>query len=131
MVLKSDSNESFGEMHFGNASLGDKRRTDRLVRCADAMCRHQGGTLPDKLNSPADLKAFYRLCDYPDVTHQAVFAPHQERTLQIIQEMRRPILILHDATELDYTTHYSVSGLGQIGSGKHRGYICQNSLAVV
>ena len=130
MVLKSDSNESFGEMHFGNASLGDKRRTDRLVRCADAMCRHQGGTLPDKLNSPADLKAFYRLCDYPDVTHQAVFAPHQERTLQIIQEMRRPILILHDATELDYTTHYSVSGLGQIGSGKHRGYICQNSLAV-
>ncbi len=130
MIFNSDSNQSFGEMHFGNALLGDKRRTERLVQCADALCRHPGGTLPDKLHSPADLKAFYRLCDCPAVSHQAVMAPHRERTLQIIQTMRRPILILHDATELDYTTHRSLSGLGQIGNGKHRGYICQNSLAV-
>lgn len=131
MILKSDSNESFGEMHFGNALLGDKRRTNRLVRCADALCRHPGGTLPDKLNSPADLKALYRLCNCPDVTHEAVLAPHRERTLQMIQQTRRPILILHDATELDYTTHFSLADdLGQIGNGKHRGYICQNSLAV-
>jgi len=26
------------------------------------MHRHPGGTLPDKLSSPADLKALYRLC---------------------------------------------------------------------
>ena len=131
MILKPDANTSFGEMHFGNALLGDKRRTDRLVSCADALCRHPGGTLPDKLNSPADLKAFYRLCDCPDVTHGAVLAPHQDRTLQCIEQMRRPILILHDATELDYTTHFSLADdLGQIGNGKHRGYICQNSLAV-
>lgn len=131
MILKSESNESFGQMHFGNAVLGDKRRTNCLVRCADALSRHPGGTLPDKINSPADLKAFYRLCDCPDVTHKAVLAPHRERTLQTIQRMRRPILILHDATELDYTTHFSLADdLGQIGNGKYRGYICQNSLAV-
>ena len=131
MILKSESNESFGQMHFGNAVLGDKRRTNCLVRCADALSRHPGGTLPDKINSPADLKAFYRLCDCPDVTHKAVLAPHRERTLQTIERLRRPILILHDATELDYTTHFSLADdLGQIGNGKYRGYICQNSLAV-
>ena len=65
MIMRSDSNESFGEIHFGSAQLGDARRTKRLVACADAMCRHPGGTLPDKFQSPADLKAFYRLCSCP------------------------------------------------------------------
>lgn len=130
MIMRSDSNQSFGDMHFGNAQLGDKRRTKRLVACADAMCRHPGGSLPDKFQSPADLKAFYRLCDCPDVTHQAILDAHRERTLEIIGRLRRPVLIIHDATELDYTTHESLSELGQIGNGNHRGYICQNSLAV-
>lgn len=129
MILRSSS-KSFGESHFGNASLGDKRRTACLVRSANALCRHPGGTLPDKLNTPADLKAFYRLFDRPEVTHETVLAPHRDRTLQCIQRMRRPILVLHDATELDYSTHLSLDGLGQIGNGKNRGYICQNSLAV-
>jgi len=59
-----------------------------------------------------------------------VLAPHCEWTLEAIKQMRRTVLIIHDATELDYTTHPSLSGLGQIGNGNHRGYICQNSLAV-
>jgi hypothetical protein len=38
--------------------------------------------------------------------------------------------VIHDSTELDYTTHFALEGLGQIGNGHHRGYICHNSLAV-
>ncbi len=44
--------------------------------------------------------------------------------------MDRPTLVLHDATEFNYTTHRSLKNLGQIGSGHGRGYIAQNSLAV-
>ena len=43
------------------------------------------------------------------------------------------VLILHDATELDYTAKTRLHGqLGQIGIGQGRqyGYICHNSLAV-
>ena len=41
------------------------------------------------------------------------------------------MLLLHDATELDYTTLTLIhDDLGQIGKGTHRGYICQNVLAV-
>src|SRR5262249_18594784 len=41
------------------------------------------------------------------------------------------VLILHDATELDFTTITSLRDeLGQIGPGTRRGYICHNSLAV-
>ncbi len=120
-----------GQAIFGNAQLGDQRRTARLVETFDLMRRHPGGTLPDKLASPADLRAFYRLCDCEDVTHDAVIAAARQHTLVQIAACRGPVLILHDATELDYTSLASLSGnLGQIGKGYGRGYICQNVLAV-
>ena len=44
--------------------------------------------------------------------------------------MENIYLVLHDSTELDYTTHKSLDELGQIGCGTRRGYITHNSLAV-
>lgn len=123
--------ESFGEVNFGNANLGDARRTRRLVKTADLMCRRPGGSLPQKLNNPKDLRAFYRLMRCDEVTHEAILVAHREATQHKIDETRGPVLILHDATELDYTTHVSLKDdLGQIGNGNRRGYIVQNSLAV-
>ena len=54
--------ETLGRAMFGRAELGDRRRTARLVETFDRMRRHPGGTLPDKLASPPNLKALYRLC---------------------------------------------------------------------
>ena len=65
----------FGEEHFGAAQLGDLRRTKRLVQLADKMVMHPGGTLPDKIDDPASLKALYRLVDQEEVTHATVLAP--------------------------------------------------------
>src|ERR1700682_721986 len=56
---------TFGQRNFGHLELGDKRRTARLVEAVDLMCRHPGGTLPQKLNRPADLRGFYRLMRRP------------------------------------------------------------------
>lgn len=130
MILQSDATQSFGQMHFGHAQLGDERRTRRLVYTADRLCRHPGGTLPDKFRSPADLKAFYRLCDCEEVTHEAILAAHRETVLRQTAGCQGDLLVIHDSTELDYTTHTALDGLGQIGNGHHRGYICHNSLLV-
>lgn len=130
MILPRDSSRTFGEMHFANAQLGDKKRTKRLVYCADRLCQHPGGTFPEKFKSPRELKAFYRLCNCPKVTHEAVLKPHRDHVLSQLSESKRDTLVIHDSTELDYTTRYSLEDLGQIGSGNHRGYICHNSLAV-
>ena len=121
---------SFGEMNFAAAKLGDARRTRRLVRTADLMCRRPGGSLPQKLRNPKDLRAFYRLVNCDEVTHEAILSTHREATWKTISRMQSTVLVLHDATELDYTTHRSLEHLGQIGNGQHRGYIVQNSLAV-
>ena len=126
-----DGRVSLGQQIFGAADLGDQRRTQRLVQVFDRCCQHPGGTLPDKMQSPADLKALYRLCEKKQVTHEAILRPAREHTLQRLAEQEGTFLILHDGTELDYTSLESLAGdLGQIGEGHGRGYECHNSLAV-
>jgi hypothetical protein len=122
--------KSFGEVHFSNAQLGDARRTKRLVASVDQMCARPGGSLPQKFRSPADLQAFYRLMRCDRVTHPVLLHPHRQAVLEKIEQLDDPVLVLHDTTELDFTTHESLEGLGQIGCGTRRGYITHNSLAV-
>lgn len=125
----AEPQRSFGELNFGGADLGDERRSRRLCQLVDEIQKHPGGTLPQKLPRPEDIEAFYRLCNAEDVTHEAVMRPHRQRTLQFLQESDHFVLAIHDATELDYTTHTTLTDdLGQIGNGTHRGYIAQNTL---
>lgn len=131
MAVACETEVSLGEQIFGHAELGDVRRTARLVHTFDLMRKHPGGTLPDKLPSPPDLRGFYRLCDREQVTHEAVIAAARKHTLKQIAACPGPVLLVHDATELDYTSLISLADdLGQIGDSHGRGYICQNVLAV-
>lgn len=131
MPCHYETKTSMGQTIFGEIELGDERRTARLVTTFDALCRHPGGTLPAKLSSPADLKALYRLCACELVTHAALVAAMRNHTRARIKDHDGPVLVVHDTTELDYTTLNSLSELlGQIGKGTHRGYLCHNVLAV-
>jgi Transposase DNA-binding len=125
---------TWGQQHFGDLELGDARRSRRLPELVDAMCRHPGGTLPEKLTDPADLRSFYRMMDAEDVTQASVLATHYLRTREAVAEAAADgvtVLLVHDATELDFTSRTMLwDQLGQIGQGTHRGYICHNSLAV-
>lgn len=126
-----DANLSLGHSIFDHAQLGDKRRNHRLAELFDAMKRNPGGSLPDKFADPADLRAFYRLCDSPDVTHAALIAAIRKHTLSKMDACPGRVLIIHDATELNYSTLKSlVKDLAQLGNGVGRGYICQNVIAV-
>lgn len=131
MPLIYEGKASLGQAMFGHAHLGDTRRTARLAHTFDRFRRHPGGTLPMKLASPADLKALYRLCGCKAVTHAALVGALRSYTLSRIAAHAGSVLVLHDATELDYSTLDSLAeNLGQIGNGTHRGYLCQNVIAV-
>lgn len=123
--------ESFGELNFGAAELGDKRRTKRLVAVADALVRQPSGSLPKKLNGPGELDGLYHLMKAKKVTHQSILKSHIQRTFSLVdQRVGEKTLVLHDTTELDFDTHDSLTALGQIGNGSRRGYLCHNALAV-
>lgn len=121
---------TFGETHFGQANLGDPRRTRCLIRIADRIYRHPGGTLPAKLHQPKDYKAMDRLMNRAETTHAAVLEPHRQQTLAQLRRSDRVMLIVHDTTELDYSGLRSIPDLGPIGGGHTRGYLCHHSLAI-
>ena len=131
MLLFMEGNETLGGAMFGHAKLGDRRRTARLVKTFDQLCRHPGGTFPDKFAAPRDLKALYRLMERPEVTHEALVASLRAYTFRSIAAHEGTVLLIHDATELDYSSRKSLTNdLGQIGNGLGRGYICHQVLAV-
>lgn len=123
--------QSFGERNFGHAELGDVRRTERLVELADRMAHRPGGTLPEKFNTPKDLKAMYRFFNARDVTHDSILEAHQEHLFTDVLPSRSGYtLAIHDSTELEYTKRKSMDDLGRIGNGFRRGFIGHNTLLV-
>lgn len=120
----------FGQEHFGQAFLGHRARTKRLVHTANRLLASPEGTLPDKLKDPADLMGLYRLLRRPEVTHEAVLESHLQRTRRLMAQSTQVVLIVHDDTDLDFTGHAGLEDLGPIGDGGGQGYLCHNSLAL-
>jgi hypothetical protein len=70
----------WAEDQFGSADLGDRRRTQRLVKVAAQMAGNSSGTIPQQTGTVADMKAAYRLFSERDVTHEAICRPHFQQT---------------------------------------------------
>lgn len=131
MSLHYAPETTLGHSIFDHSDFGDVRRSARMAELFDIIKRNPGGSLPDKLAKPADLRALYRLLDSDGVTHATVIEAIRRHTLMQIAACPDRVLILHDATELDYSSLKSLADdLAQIGKGNRRGYICQNVLAV-
>src|SRR5215470_15512393 len=121
---------AWAEANFQGARLGDKRRTRRLIASAERLAEQPEGSLPEHF-SWNPLRAVYRLCNRPEATHSAVTATHFERTRAEMARSSAPVLVLHDTTELNYTTHGALTGTGPVGDGVGRGFLPHNSLAIV
>lgn len=115
--------------YFGSVDLGHKARNRSFERVVTQICRHPGGTLPDKLSDPNDYIAMDRLMNRPETTHESVLAGHCQQTIAKMEACTGVVLILHDTTVLDYSGLKAV-GLAAVGNGNGSGYLCHNSLAV-
>jgi hypothetical protein len=120
---------AWAETNFAPAELGDKRRTRRLVETAAQLAHQPEGSLPEHF-SWNPLRAVYRLCHRPEVTHCSVTATHFRLTRSQMVQAHTTILILHDTSELNFTSHYALEGTGPVGNGQGRGFLQHNSLAI-
>jgi len=120
---------AWAEAEFFEAELGDVRRNKRLVKMAAKLAKSPGGTLPGPLSNWAELKAGYRLLSNEEVTCEKIIAPHLERSRTACREPGE-YLMIEDTTELDFTTHLEMNGLGRIGNDGGLGMYLHNSLAV-
>jgi hypothetical protein len=126
MAVAVDS-QAWAQQQFAACELGDRRRTQRLIKVAAKMVENPAGSLPDQMQTWGDLKAAYRLFDCAYVTFEAVAEPHWRATRE-----RPPgrYLLLADTTELDFGIKRKVPGLGPTGSGGGRGFLLHSALMV-
>ena len=111
------------------AQLKDKRRTARAVIVGAQLAAQPAASLPEQTGSWKDLKAAYRLFNEPDVTRAALSRPHREATLKQARLSDGVVLFLQDGTELDFTHHPQVTGLGRLNTEKRHGLLVHSCLA--
>lgn len=93
------------------------------------MASNSSGSIPQQAGTKADMKAVYRLFAEPDVTHEAVCAPHFAATRAAASTLPL-VFLIQDTMQINLTSHSACQGLGPIGRGSLRGLHQQNVLAV-
>lgn len=83
--MEQERDLGWAEWEFGNADLGDKRRTKRAVAIATARANQSDASLPQSLGSPAEVKAGYRFFENEDVEPLALIAAHKQRVIERVR----------------------------------------------
>ena len=113
--------DGWAEQEFGDAELGDRRLSHRLVDSARiqaqapgrAFCGAAAGDWPR-------VKGYYRMIDQPQknaVTMEAILAPHRRRTLARMRA-QPTVLCIQDGTDLNFSSLAQCEGLGVIGTNQ-------------
>ena len=121
--------KSWAERTFGGVQLHDIRRTRRAVQAATKLAENPLGSLPAQMHTWKETKALYRLLDEPDVTFAALMQPHMQQTREQATSSS-VVLLVQDTTDIDLSHRRKISGVGQIGNERGRGFFVQTVLAV-
>jgi len=100
-----------------NAELGgDPRRTRRLKRVVTRMSKRPTASLPDVMDSEAELKATYR---FVNSEHVSMAALHEAHATQTADRARREhtVLAIHDTTPC-HCPHGDPADVGYLNTGK-------------
>lgn len=124
-----DSDATWARDEFGDAALGDVRRTARLVHLASILGAQPSASLPDATDDPATLKAAYRFFDNDYVRAEAMLNSHVQSTTRRMQSVPL-VLALQDTTTLDWTDHPATSGLGPLAPPSRQGLLLHSTLAI-
>jgi hypothetical protein len=128
-MLQRQDARAWAEAEFRGVSRLEKRRQDRLVCSATGLAQRPHGTLPQRLDWN-ELKGLYRLVNDPKATPEVIQEVHRQRTCQRMNRSN-PVLIIHDGTEFDFSSHAAVAQeLGPLSGDFQRGWLQHNSLAV-
>lgn len=130
-VLGIGSADEWAEQTFAGLQLGHQSRNRRARVMARGMARNPAGSVPQQMGSEAATKAAYRFLESAHSSYEQLIAAPIEQTQALLRQQQQRLLLLQDTTEVEYTDHRAVEGLGPVGKGKHqRGYLLQSVLAV-
>ncbi len=111
----------WAEFEFGEAELGDSRRTARLMQLATVLGDQPPASLPAACADPATLKAAYRFFDNDAVPPEAILVSHVQATYARLATVPQ-VLAVHDTTLLDWTHHPATPGRGPLATARRQGW---------
>lgn len=87
----------------------DERLAKRFRRMLGELSKRMGDSLPMACQDWAGTKAAYRFLNNPRVDEGVILAGHFQATRSRFADIRGPVLVLHDTTELSYQRACSAS----------------------
>jgi hypothetical protein len=118
VYYQEDRGQSWEQVEFGAADLGDARRNRRLAELAAAFFAKPTASIPEACGSPAAARAAYRLLKHEKTEMRKILAPHYEATAGRIAAGEGVVLAVQDTTFLNYSAHPATEDLGPIGSSE-------------
>ena len=95
--------------------LGDVRRTNRFMKIVSNLSDKLTSSVPEASGKWAETKATYDFWDSPYVKPAQLRKGRVDAILSRISN-HQIILAIQDTTELNYTTHKAVKGVGYLDS---------------
>src|SRR6266545_943281 len=126
MVYRVDT---WADEEFGDADLGDVRRTERLKHLATVLMAQPSASIPAATEDPPTMKAAYRFFANDHVQPQAMLASHVQSTQRRMQAVPL-VLAVQDTTYLDWTDHPATKDLGPLAAPSHQGLLAHTTLAI-
>lgn len=117
----------WAELEFGQADLGDKRRTARLVQLAKVLGEKPASSLPAAVGDGATLKAAYRFFDNEAIEPAEMLRSHVRATYQRMAS-EPVVLAVQDTTYLDWSAHPATQGLGPLTHPQHQGLLAHSTV---
>jgi hypothetical protein len=122
---------SWARNELKSASLGDQRRTERAIRVLAQRAAAPNGSLAQAAASTAETEAIYRFFDNNAVDPDAVLAAHVRTTQERLAVANEHVLLaVQDTTQLDFSHHPHIAGIGVIQSESRAGLLVHTTLAV-
>lgn len=109
--------------------LGDERRNRRIGKLAARMAASPLESLRAACKGWAEAIAGFRLLHNIAVTWEKILCAHEQATMERAKACER-LLFIQDTTELDYSSHKALSGVGRLDAQKRQGFYAHNRLLV-
>lgn len=122
MSNKDQSQDSWVLDEFGDADLGDDRRTARLIEIATSLSQKPTASLPAAMTNSAKLKGAYRFFSNKEINSEDILQPHLESTINRISKSKT-VLAINDTSELDYSSHPAKKDIGYLSGDRTRGLL--------
>ena len=110
--------DQWAEAEFGDAPLGNRLRSTRLVRSASMLASVLGKSITKNTDyDRAAVKGHYRFLESDPaskVTPENILAPHRARTIERMRS-QEVVLCIQDGSRLNYATRPACTGLQVIG----------------